>query len=262
MVERSWGRSMLREFAAKQQMLSVRHVFTDVLTRADAAAMADLLVAIDMVLDRSVEAATLRRILVVEDIDADAVALFSEATQALTCPQASHLLGLAYLPVEAVDAAAMILAGGARLTGTARAIDPRGSLTPRTRLFLADRLIREPGLSSLLAAVSALASLRANGSHPEWGELTEPDMRPRLLRLREAVDALRSPALLAGTLSLCLRGDWEAAERRLHAAAPVSAAPPRLADLFAVSLLPSCDTLDAVERLRSVAGHGNAFCAG
>jgi hypothetical protein len=254
MVERSWGRSMLREFAAKQQMLSVRHVFTDVVTRADEAAMADLLVAIDVLLGGSVEGGVLRRVLVTEDIDADAIAAFAEATPTLTSAQAGMLLGLAYLPVEAVDAAAMILGGGARLTGTARAIDPRGSLTPRTRLFLADRMIREPGLPSLLGAVSALASLRANGGHPEWGEWVEPDMRPRLLRLREAVYALRSPALLAAALSSCLRGDWVGAERRLQEAAPAEAAPPRLADLFAVSLLPSCDTIDAVERLRNGGG--------
>lgn len=245
---RSWGRTMLSEFAAKQQMLSVQHVFTDVLQQADGAALEDLLLAIDAVLRDA--AGPLRAVLVEDDEAADAA--FCRAVEPLTDAQAGMALALAYLPVEAVDTAATLMLRSMGLTAVARAIDPRDSLTPRTRLFIADRMIREPTLQGLLAAVSALAALRANSRHRGWRELAEPSLQGRLERLRETVLALRAPAVFAGALSACLRGDWPSAERRLRGPTDGMDHPPRLADLFAVSLLPTCDAIEAVQRLRGM----------
>ena len=241
---------MLLEFAAKQQLLCLGHVFTDRLTGADGVALDDLSVAIDAVLAGTVSGVQLRALLL---HSGDGTGnLFRDAVGDLGDGPAGMALGLAYLPVEFSDTVARHLLAPIGLKTAAQRIDPRGSLSLRTRLFVADRLLKTPSLQGLLSGVSAVVALQANGLHPDWSELAEASLRPRLLRLRETVQVLRTPAVFAGALSACLRADWQGAEQRLGGvqAGEEAADPPLLADLFAVSLLPSCDTLDAVQRLR------------
>jgi hypothetical protein len=128
-------------------------------------------------------------------------------------------------------------------------VDPARRLVPRTRLFLADRLMRDPTVQGLVAATAAAAALLANAPHWQPAYLPAHRLR-RLSRFAEALPGRQ--ATFGAALRACHDGDWRYAAHLARAITTVGEQredADALADLLAVTLLPTCDTLDAAARL-------------
>lgn len=260
--DRAWGQNMLREFAAKQQLVPLSHMFSDTIATRDLQQLRALAEAIRAIASGACDGDALRRLLRFHGDRAEASALLRAATAELDAEQSGFALALAYLPFEPVDAFAVNVLGGATLKRLAEAIDPRTVLPQRTRLFVADSLRRDATLRGLVAATASIAALRDNSAQADHAELCAPAARERLRRLG-AVTAgyLADKFAFAAVLRSCRAQDWPRAQAQALAIAAAAGVvtgdtfsdPPALADLLLISLLPSCDTIDAVMRLTAAA---------
>ncbi|ABD06778.1 hypothetical protein RPB_2072 [Rhodopseudomonas palustris HaA2] len=253
---RAWGRSMLREFAAKQQLVPMAHMFGATIGTADMRQLRALAAAIRAIDDGLCDGEALRRLLRCEGDAGSAGAMLRAATPTLNTEEAGFALALAYLPFEVPDAFAANALRRASLKRIAALIDPRAALTPRTRLFVAQQLAPATSLDRLVAATASVAALRDNSAQADHAELCAPEARDRLRRLGAATEGwLADKAAFAAALQACLAHDWPGAQAQaaqVAARAGIAigdADPPALADLLLISLLPSCDTIDAVKRL-------------
>lgn len=251
---RAWGRSMVREFAAKQQIVPLGHMFTAEIGASDLRQLRALSIAARAILDGRCDGAGFRRLLCFEGDITTACALLRAAAGPLNSEEAGFALALAYLPFEIADAFAVAVLEGAAMKKVAAAIDPRAALAVRSRLYLADNLIRNATVRGLVSCTATAAALRDNAS--DAAGLCEA--RARLARLAQAADVCVAQLIaFSGALKCCLDGDWHGAQAHaVHIAGAAGIAsgctfsdPPALADLLLISLLPSCDTIDAARRL-------------
>lgn len=244
-----WGSSMLREFAAKQQMVDRAHMFCDRVSGRDRKELCALSDACAALADGAIDLAALQTLLVRTPAVGDAAPLFRAAVGRRSKSVAGMALAIAYLSFPVVDAFVACVGGRASLRRVAAMVDPDRRLVPRTRLFLADRLMRDPSVHGLVAATAAAAALLANAS--DW----QPGRVPaaRLRRLGRFADALGGrQASFGAALRACREGNWRYAGHLAHGmtiSGEHQDDSTALADLLAVTLLPSCDTLDAAARL-------------
>ena len=245
----AWGSSMLRDFAAKQQLVDRTHMFCDRVSARDRTELRALSDACAALGDGEIDLEALQTLLVRTPASGDAALMFRAAVGRRSQAVAGMALAIAYLPFPVVDAFAACVGGTPNLRRVAGMVDPDRRLVPRTRLFLADRLMRDPSVHGLVAATAAAAALLANA--PDW----QPGRIPaaRLRRLGRFADAL--PGRQAGfgaALRSCRDGNWRYAghlARGMTISGEHQSDDAALADLLAVTLLPSCDTLEAAARL-------------
>lgn len=257
---RSWGRSMLRECAAKQQIVDRRHVFSDHVMERDRRQLRLLAIASNALARGDFDAALLHNLLRDEDACLDECAdRLGRATLGAGPELAGMALALAYLPFAIPDTFASLAFEPLVLRQVAKRLDPARELAPRTRLFLADRLMRNRTIEGLVAATGAAAALFENaGTGIARAGLTIGT--ERLSRLSDFATALADrPALFAAMLRACGEGDWQWADQLCRHVAGDSGhqgvdaiKPPWLADCLALTLLPTCDTIDAAARMLAV----------
>ncbi|MBB4001901.1 hypothetical protein GGR03_000948 [Aurantimonas endophytica] len=247
---------MLREFAAKQQLVDLTHMFCDRVSPRDRKELCALSDACAALADGDIDFAALQALLAATPGSRDAARLFQAAIGRSSQRVAGMALAVAYLPFPAVDAFAACVSGATSLRRVAAMVDPGRRLVPRTRLFLADRLMRDPTVYGLVAASSAAAALLANS--PDWRAAEVPTVRLRRLGRFAAALPARQASFGAG-LRACRDGDWRRAAH-LARGMTISGEHPddsaALADLLAVTLLPTCDTLDAAARLLALPTRG------
>ncbi|WP_102961367.1 hypothetical protein [Mangrovicella endophytica] len=251
------GVSLLLECAGKQHLVSAEHMFSEVVSDRDAADLARLAEALRNLSDGRFDGLALRQVML-HGGRIPAADMLMVAAPTDDPRLAGIALALALTPFGTVDAFASLLIAGGDLRGVARGIDPAGDLEPRTRLFVADHLIRRRNLPVLIAAVAGVTALKANGRRPDFAELADPSSAERRRRLG-AVAAVyaASPDLLSLGLHHLRACDWRSAERlgrrvSLMAAGSCgmeAAEPPAIADLMLLSVLPTCDTIDAAARM-------------
>ncbi|MFN3656729.1 MAG: hypothetical protein ACK4UO_05675 [Pseudolabrys sp.] len=264
---RAWGRSMLLEFAAKQQIVPLTHMFTDAITPLDEQQLGALVRTARALETGKADWDGFHRLLHFNGGLEGAAALLGHAAGPLTAEEAGMALAFAYVPFEVADAFAVNVVTGASLKRLARAIDPLACLPTRTRLFVADSLMRDESMRGLVACTASVAALRHNALNGKGTAAAAAYARGRLRRLAAAAAGLhQAPSLMAEALRCCSTSDWWNAQgvmRHIAADAGVRTGedfrnPPALADLLAISLMPTCDTIDAIERLlrarESVAG--------
>ncbi|MBV8751761.1 MAG: hypothetical protein JO328_02775 [Hyphomicrobiales bacterium] len=249
---------MLLEFAAKQQVVPLGHMFGDAITSTDSRQLRSLVDAAQAMDSGQADGPALCRLLrLSDDLDAAGPRLRS-AAGAMTAEQVGMALALAYVPFQVADAFAVNVIKGATLKSLAAAIDPRSSIPVRSRLFLADNLRKDKTLRGVVACAASVVILRENGPGADGAELVAPDARERLRRLALSVRGYHaSPAKMAAALRYCLAHDWWNADGLArHVAIDMGieagetfANPPAVADLVLLSLMPTCDTIDAAERL-------------
>jgi hypothetical protein len=249
---------MLLEFAGKQQLVPLAHMFSDTITPIDSRQLCALVAAARAIDGGEADGEAFRRLLEFDgELDA-AAAMLARAMGRLDPEQAGMALALAYVPFEVVDAFAVDAVDGVPLKRLAAAIDPRSALPPRTRLFVAGNMRQERTMRSLASCTASVVALRANAVVVDGASLVAARARPRLRRLGDAAESLNeNPSLMAEALRCCLADDWWNAQGLMRHVADRAgitcdgtlAAPPALADLLLISVMPTCDTLDAVERL-------------
>jgi len=255
---RAWGRSMLLEFAAKQQVVPLAHMFTDAITPLDEQQLGAL-VRTARALDKgTADWDGFHRLLHYNGDLAGAAALLERAAGPLTADEAGMALAFVYVPFEVADAFAVNVVSGASLKRLAKAIDPPACLPTRTRLFLADNLMRDETMRGVVSCTASVAALRHNALNADGIAAAAAYARGRLRRIAAAAAGLHeAPSLMAEALRCCRKSDWWNAQglmRNIAGEAGIRTGedfrnPPALADLLAISLMPTCDTIDAVERL-------------
>lgn len=257
-LRRAWGRSMLREFAAKQQIVDRRHVFSDLIAERDGRQLGVLAAACEALASGRFDADTLARLLHSEEKCLDTCAeRLAQAAPGAGAELAGMALALVYLPFPIPDTFASLAFEPLDLRQVARRADPYRRLSPRTRLFFADRLMRNRSVQGLIAATGAAVALYENGGVGDAAFDVEPE---RLRRLADFAVALADrPALFAAMLRACDEGDWQRVDELCrHVAGDTGredvdgARPPWLADCLVLTLLPTCDTIDAAARLLAV----------
>ncbi|MCP3054993.1 hypothetical protein [Aurantimonas marianensis] len=249
---------MLREFAAKQQIVDRDHVFSDLISERDGRQLGVLAVACEALAGGCFDARALARLLLDEETRLDICAeRLAQAAPGAGAELAGMALALVYLPFPIPDTFATLAFEPLDLRQVARRVDPDRRLSPRTRLFFADRLMRNRTVHGLLAATGAAVALYENGGVGDAAF----DVRPeRLRRLADFAVALANrPALFAAMLRACDEGDWQRVDELCrHVAGDTGregvdgARPPWLADCLLLTLLPTCDTIDAAARLLAV----------
>lgn len=257
---RAWGRSMLLEFAAKQQVVPLAHMFTDAITPLDERQLGTLVNAARAIEAGKADWDGFHRLLHFEgDLEA-AGSLLTRASGPLSAEEAGMALAFVYVPFEIADAFAVNVVTGASLKRLAKAIDVHACLPTRTRLFLADNLMRDTTMRGLVSCTASIVALRHNALCAEGTTAAAAYARGRLRRLAAAAKGLHaSPSLMAEALRCCTANDWWNAQGLMRHIADGEGFktgedfrnPPALADLLAISVMPTCDTIDAVERLLS-----------
>lgn len=249
---------MLREFAAKQQIVDRGHVFSDLISERDGRQLGVLAAACEVLASGRFDASALAGLLHSEEIRLDACAeRLAQAAPGAGAELAGMALALIYLPFTIPDTFASLAFEPLDLRQVARRADLDRRLSPRTRLFFADRLMRNRSVQGLIAATGAAVALYENGGAGGAPFGVEPE---RLRRLADFAVALAGrPALFAAMLRACDEGDWQRADELCrHVAGDTGredvdgARPPRLADCLVLTLLPTCDTIDAAARLLAV----------
>lgn len=257
-LRRAWGRSMLREFAAKQQIVDRGHVFSDLISERDGRQLGVLAAACDALASRRFDAGALAGLLHSEEKRLDICAeRLAQAAPGAGAEPSGMALALVYLPFTIPDTFASLAFEPLDLRQVARRADPDRRLSPRTRLFFADRLMRNRTVQGLIAATGAAVALFENGGAGRAPFDIEPE---RLRRLADFAVALAPrPALFAAMLRACDEGDWQRADELCrHVAGDTgrdhgeNARPPWLADCLVLTLLPTCDTIDAAARILAV----------
>ena len=255
---RGWGRCMLLEFAAKQQVVPPEHMFSDTITPLDSRQLCSLVGAARALDAGQADGEAFRRLIQFDGNLENAAALLRKAAGPLDAEHAGMALAFAYVPFEVVDAFAVNAVVGASVKRLAAAIDPGSSLPTRTRLFLADNLRKEATVRGLVSCTASIVALRANAFAANGASLIARYARGRLRRLAFAAEGLRChPAIMAEALRCCLANDWWNAQALTHHIAERAGIqsnnefrnPPALADLLLIAVMPTCDTIDAVERL-------------
>ena len=152
----AWGSSMLREFAAKQQLVDRAHMFCDRVSARDRDELRALGDACAAIAECEIDLVALQVLQARTPGTGDAARLFRTAVGGRGRLEAGMALAVAYLPLPVVDAFAASVCGPATLRRVAALADPERRLVPRTRLFLADRLMRDPSVQGLVAATAAV----------------------------------------------------------------------------------------------------------
>ncbi len=254
----AWGRSMLREFAAKQQIVDRGHVFSDMISERDGRQLGVLAAACEALASGRFDAGALAGLLHSEETRLEVCAeRLAQAAPGAGAELAGMALALAYLPFTIPDTFASLAFEPLDLRQVARRADPDRRLSPRTRLFFADRLMRNGTVQGLIAATGAAVALSENAGAGGAAFDVEPE---RLRRLADfAVVLAPRPALFAAMLRACDEGDWQRADQLCrHVAGDIGhqdldgVSPPWLADCLVLTLLPTCDTIDAAARLLAV----------
>jgi hypothetical protein len=249
---------MLAEFAAKQQVVPLAHMFSATITPLDARQLEAVAAAARAIDAGEADGEAFHRLIAFEGTLDAAAAMLARAIGGLDPEQAGMALAFAYVPFEVVDAFTVDALGGLTLKRLASAIDPRGALPPRTRLFVADNMRKQRTMRSLVAGTASIVTLHANALRTDRSSLAASDARKRLRRVAAAAASLHdSPSLMAEALRCCLADDWwnaqglmrHVADRAGIAHRDTLEVPPALADLLLISVMPTCDTIDAVERL-------------
>lgn len=253
-----WGRSMLREFAAKQQIVDRGHVFSDLISERDDRQLGILAAACEALASGRFDAGALVGLLLDEETRLEVCAgRLARAAPGAGAELAGMALALVYLPFTIPDTFASLAFESLDLRQVAKNVDPDRRLSPRTRLFFSDRLMRNRTVQGLLAATGAAVALFENGEASSEAFGVEPE---RLRRLADFATALADrPALFAAILRACEESDWQRADELCrHVAGDTgrddgeSARLPWLADCLVLTLLPTCDTIDAAVRLLAV----------
>ncbi|WP_206453507.1 hypothetical protein [Aurantimonas marina] len=264
-LRRAWGRSMLREFAAKQQIVDRGHVFSDLVDDRDGRQLRSLAVACEALASGRFDADSLARLLHSEETCLEACAeRLAQAAPGAGAELAGMALALIYLPFAIPDTFASLALTPRDLRQAAKHVDPDRRLSPRTRLFFADRLMRNRSVQGLIAATGAAVALYENGGVGDAAFDVEPE---RLRRLADFAVALADrPALFAAMLRACDEGDWQRVDELCrHVAGDTgrddgeNARPPWLADCLVLTLLPTCDTIDAAARLLAVGAGSTVY---
>ncbi|WP_327623991.1 hypothetical protein [Aurantimonas sp. A3-2-R12] len=249
---------MLREFAAKQQIVDRGHVFSDLISERDGRQLGVLAAACEALASGRFDAGALAHLLLDGEACLENCAeRLARAAPGAGAELAGMALALVYLPFTIPDTFASLVFEPLDLRHVARRADPDRRLSPRTRLFFADRLMRNRTVQGLIAATGAAVALFENA---RAGGMTFDVRAERLRRLADFAAALVDrPALFAAMLRACDEGDWQRADELCrHVAGDTGrddgegAHPPWLADCLALTLLPTCDTIDAAARLLAV----------